>query len=45
MFVLKFNYIIILCVFIVKLLVKMFIINDILLKLINDCGNYSLRNV
>lgn len=45
MFVLKFNYIIILCVFIVKLLVKMFIINDILLKLINDCENYSLRNV
>lgn len=45
MFGLKLNYTIILCVFTVKLLVKMPIINDTSLKSINDCGNYSLRNV
>lgn len=45
MFVLKLNYTIILCVFTVQSLVKMPIINDTSLKSINDCGNYSLRNV
>lgn len=45
MFVLKLNYTIILCVFTVKSLVKMPIINDTSLKSINDSGNYSLRNV
>lgn len=45
MFVLKLNYTIILCVFTVKSLVKMPIINDTSLKSINYCGNYSLRNV
>lgn len=44
MFVLKLNYTNILCVFTVKSLVKMPIINDTSLKSINDCGNYSLRN-
>lgn len=45
MFVLKLNYTIILCVFTVQSLVKMPIIYDTSLKSINDCGNYSLRNV
>lgn len=45
MFVLKLNYTIILCVFTAQSLVKMPIINDTSLKSINDCGNYSLRNV
>lgn len=45
MFVLKLDYTIILCVFTVQSLVKMPIINDTSLKSINDCGNYSLRNV